>query len=300
MSTIGFDKLKLLAIFSIVVEQKSFAGAARKLLSSRSRVSEQISKLEQMLGVRLLQRSTRRLELTDEGIQVYEEAVKLSQVINQVEAIVSPDVPSGRVTITVNHDIAHKFLLGALNKFYQLYPNIKIDLELHDEAQDLIMEHIDLAIRIGKPKDSNLIARTMHKDRFAIFASPDFVKQYGKPDSIEQLEQLPWITLGQVSQNNSVQLIINNKQIEIKPKSFSRCNSPFMVQEMVKAGLGVSILLPTTVEKEVTKGELVQLVPDIRSEPLDFALVYPSRKQLPTRTRTVIDYLLSEKIFNSN
>lgn len=300
MSTIGFDKLKLLAIFSIVVEQKSFAGAARKLQSSRSRVSEQISKLEQMLGVRLLQRSTRRLELTDEGSLVYEEAVKLSQVINQVEAIVSPDVPSGRVTITVNHDIAHKFLIRALGKFYQLYPNIQIDLELHDDAQDLIMEHIDLAIRIGKPKDSNLIARTMHKDRFAIYASPDFIKHHGTPNSLEQLEQLPWITLEQVSQNSSVQLIINNKQIEIKPKSFSRCNSPFMVQEMVKAGLGVSILLPTTVEKEINKGELVQIAPDIRSEYLDFALVYPSRKQLPTRTRVVIDYLLSEQIFSFN
>lgn len=299
MSTMGFDKLKLLAIFNIVVEQKSFAGAARILMSSRSRVSEQVSKLEQMLGVRLLQRSTRRLELTDEGSQVYEEAMKLSQVINQVEAIVSPNVPSGRVTISVNHDIAHKFLLKELTKFYQLFPNIQIDLELHDKAQDLIMEHIDLAIRIGKPKDSNLIARTMHKDKFAIYASPEFIKHHGEPETLSQLEQLRWITLGPVTQNNSVQLVLNNQPIEIRPKSFSRCNSPYMVQEMVRAGLGVSILLPTTVENEVNKGELIQLLPDIRSEDLDFSLVYPSRRQLPTRTRAVIDYLLQAQIFST-
>lgn len=299
MSTIGFDKLKLLAIFSIVVEQKSFAAAARKLMSSRSRISEQISKLEQILGVRLLQRSTRRLELTDEGALVYEEAVKLTQVVNQVEAIVSPDVPSGRVTISLNHDIAHKFLLPSLSQFHQQYPNIQIDLELNDEAQDLIMEHIDLAIRVGKPKDSNLIARTMYKDKFAIYASPDFIEQYGNPESLLQLEQLPWITIEQVSKTKSIQLVLNNKPIEIKPFSFNRCNSPYMVQEMVKAGLGLSILLPITVEKEVNKGELVQIMPDIRSEELDFTLLYPSREQLPSRTRVVIDYLLSAQIFKS-
>ena len=304
MSTIKVDGqyeqlklLKLLAIFATVVEQNSFAAAARKLSSSRSRVSEQVAKLEQLLQVRLLQRTTRKLSLTNEGEQIYKHAVRLESVLKDVEVVINSEVPSGRVALTVNHDIAHKFILPKLAKFKHTYPKIELDLVLEDQAQDLIMEHIDLAIRIGTPKDSSLIARTLFKDSFALFASPEFLKQHYMPETIEELEGLPWLVLPQIFELNKLQALLNNKPVEIKPKQYQLCNSPFMLQRMVTQGLGVSLLLPSTVKQEVEEGKLVRILPELTGEQMQFSVMYPSRKQLPKRTQTVIDFLVEEKIF---
>lgn len=300
MSTIkhSYDQLKLLAIYAVVVEQQSFAGAARILKSSRSRVSEQVAKLEQILGVRLLQRTTRQLNLTIEGAQVYQHALKLNDVISDVEATVTTNEPSGRVAITLNHDIAHKFVLAKLPLLQQKYPKIKLDLLLEDQAQDLVMEHIDLALRVGEAKDSSMIGRVLHKDRFGLFASPKFLSEYPEPETLADLENLNWIILPHLAKQSRVQLLLNNKPIELQLKQYQTCNSPFMVQEMVIAGLGVSLLLPSTVRKEIGEGRLVQLLPEFRSEQLLFSLMYPSRKQLPYRTQAVINFFIEAELFN--
>ncbi len=298
MSTIEFAQLRLLAIFATVVESGSFAEAARKLRSSRSRISEQVALLESKLGVRLLQRSTRQLRVTVEGQQVYEQASQLSGILQNVEAILTPPEPSGRVTLTLTHDTAHKFVLPLLPDFQQRYPQIDLDLVLNDSKMDLISDRIDLGIRIGIPEDSSLIARVMHEERFALFASPTYLEQSGIPNTIEKLEKCRWVSLTLSSPDDVQRMQQNEKAIEIRPQQFYRCNSPLLMQNMVKEGLGIGALLPTTVKREVEQGELKQIMPSIRSEWITFALVYPSRKQLPLRTRAVIDYLLGKKVFN--
>lgn len=300
MSTIkhDYDQLKLLAIYATVVEQQSFAAAARKLKSSRSRISEQVAKLEQLLGVRLLQRTTRQLNLTTEGTQVYQHALRLNEVISDVEATVKTKEPSGRVTMTLNHDIAHKFVLAKLPLLQQKYPEIKLDLLLEDQAQDLVMEHIDLALRIGPAKDSSMIGRVLHKDRFGLFASPKFLSEHAVPETLADLENLNWIILPHLAKQSRVQLLLNSKPVELHLKQYQTCNSPFMVQEMVNAGLGVSLLLPSTVRKEINEGKLIQLLPEFFSEELLFSLMYPSRKQLPHRTQAVINFFIEARLFN--
>jgi DNA-binding transcriptional LysR family regulator len=138
MSTIGNAHLRLLSVYATVVEVKSFAEAARRLKSSRSRVSEQVSQLEVVLGVRLLQRSTRQLIVTSEGAGVYEQARRLPQLLQDIESLVASTEPSGRVAITMNHDTAHKFVLPILEEFQSLYPSIQLDLVLNDERVDII------------------------------------------------------------------------------------------------------------------------------------------------------------------
>lgn len=299
MSTIDFAHLRLLAIFATVVEAGSFAGAARKLRSSRSRISEQVAQLEADLGVRLFQRSTRQLNITPEGRQIFEQAHQLPGILQGVEAITTPSEPSGRVAITLNHDIAHKFVLPVLAQLQTRHPAIQLDLILDDDRLDLIGEQIDLAIRIGIPKDESLIARVMHEERFALYASPTFLQQHGTPKTLKELQQLPWIVLSQTAQSEIKNLRQHNKSISIKPAHFYRCNSPLMVQNMVINGLGIGALLPGTVSREVAEGQLIRLMPSISSEAMVFALVYPSRRQLPARTRAVIDFLLTEDVFRS-
>ena len=299
MSTIGYNHFRLLAIFVTVVEAGSFAAAARQLRSSRSRVSEQISQLELDLGVRLLQRSTRQLSITTEGQQVYDQAKILPEMLHSIESITAPETPSGRVSITLNHDIAHKYLLPVIPEFEARFPDVKLDLILEDKRVNLISENIDLAIRIGIPKDESLIARVMHEERFGLFASTQFLEKYGTPKNLDDLQKLCWVLIMiQNNESNIQHLRQFDRTVTLKPETFYRCNSPLMAQKMVLKGLGVGALLPTTVSQDVSCGRLKHIMPTIHSEPLVFSLVYPSRRQIPLRTRVVIDYLLNVNVFN--
>lgn len=297
MGNLDFNHLRLLAIYACVVENGSFAAAARKLHSSRSRVSEQIAQLEKDLGTRLLQRSTRQLTMTQEGQRVYAEAQALPATLNRIEAIAKPQRPSGRVAITVSHDIAHKFLLPRLADLQQCYPDIRLDLILDDRRLDLIDEQIDLAIRVGLPQDDSVVARILHEESFAIYASPQYLQQRGTPETLQQLQQHRWVLLQQTSHDNVIRLRQHGHMIDIRPSSYYRCNSPLMLQHMVARGLGLGVMLPTSVRQELSEHAVTQVMPSISSEPLVFALMYPSRRQLPQRTRAVIDYLLNARLF---
>ncbi|BDY06587.1 LysR family transcriptional regulator [Ferrimonas sp. YFM] len=297
MSTINFSQLKPLAIFSLVVESGSFAAAARKLNTSRSRVSEQVSGLEEALGIRLIQRSTRQLAVTPEGDRIYQLARTLPEVLNDVEAIGQPAVPSGRVALTVTHDVGIKHLAPVLEGFCQRYPQIQLDLVVSDQPLDLIGEQIDLGIRIGFPKDDSLVARVLHQEAFSLYASPAYLTQHGTPASATDLEQHRWITLFQSGSDGAQHLIHQDNSLTIRPTNFFRTSSPLMMQQMICDGLGMGCLLPVTVKQELADGRLVQVMPEIGSERLVFTLLYPSRRQIPQRVRCLIDYLLEAKLF---
>ena len=292
MSTINFSHLKLLATFATVVDCGSFAEAARRINTSRSRVSEQISQLENELNVRLLQRTTRQLNVTAEGKSIYAEAKKLHDVINNIDRNLIQDAPSGRVSVTVTHDIAHKFLLPLLPAFKRQYPDINLNVIASDDRLDLIAENIDLGLRIGLPRDDSLIGRVLYQERFSLYASKHYIEQYGVPETVDALQQHRWILLQQMNAGASLHLMMDDTPVEISPEHFELSNSPHFVQEMVKAGLGISTLLPSTIKREVESGELIRICPQISSAPLLFTLVYPSRKQVPSRTRALIDYLI--------
>lgn len=291
MSTINFTHLKLLAIFATVIESGSFAAAARSLKSSRSRVSEQVSQLEEVLGVRLLQRSTRQLLATREGKDVYDQAKELSGLLLDVESAVTATEPRGRVTVTMNHDMAHKIFLPLLQEFLGSYPLISLDLILDDAKTDLIAEQVDLAIRIGLPSSDSLIGRVLHEESFGLFASSGYVEEFGIPQTIKELESRSWILLSLPTLESNFLFRKKNKLFEIKPKNFHLCNSPLMMQHMTVEGLGISALLPSMLSEEIAQKRVVNIMPSVKSEPLVFSLVYPSRRHVPQRTRVLIDFL---------
>ncbi|RZM71232.1 LysR family transcriptional regulator [Pseudoalteromonas rubra] len=297
MITINHNSLKLLAIFATVIDSGSFAAAARRLHSSRSRVSEQVSQLELQLNVRLLQRSTRQLKLTQEGERVLQHARQLKGILQHVEAELTDTEPSGRVTLTMNHDIAHKFVVPKLDKLAQRYPQISLDLIVDDDPLDLIEQQIDLAIRIGFIRDESLVARILHQERFALFASPALLEKHDTPRTLEELEAMPWLMLKQTAERGAQMLYHHEEPVVLQPQQHHSCNSPYLLQHMVVSGLGVATLLPSTVQTEINEGKLVRIFESLHSEPLVFSLVYPSRRQVPQRTRAVIDFLLSDSLF---
>lgn len=298
MSTIDIAHLRHLAVFASVVENGSFAAAARQLGTSRSRVSEQVAQLEQVLGVRLLQRSTRQLTLTTEGQQVYQQASALPAILQEVESAVSAPEPQGRVSISVNHDIAHKHLLPQLREFKQRYPLIQLDLMLNDDKIDLIHDQVDLAIRVGIPSDDSLVARVLYEESFTIFASPEYLQQHGQPRRVSELEDHQWIMLTQTTQKGLLQFRHRGELLELRPDNYYLCNSPLMLQQMVVAGLGMGAMFETTVRAELARGDLVKIMPSVASEVQTFYLVYPTRHHVPRRTRALIDFLLQSHLFD--
>lgn len=299
MSTIGYQHLRPLAIFVRVVDEGSFAAAARSLKSSRSRVSEQITQLEDDLGVRLLHRSTRKLSLTEEGRRVYDKVRALPRLLEETIEIATQEKPSGRVSITATHDVGVSQLLPALESFRVLYPDVELDINLSDERLDLVAEGIDMGIRIGLPRDDSLIGRVLYEDRFGLYASRDYLATHGMPRDVEALGRHRWICLNNVSPGGVHRLFRGKELITLASAHYELCNSPHMVIAMAMAGMGLAQLFPSTVRKEVAAGQLVPILPELTGETMIFSLVYPSRKHLPLRTRALIDHLLAARLFDA-
>lgn len=179
-----------------------------------------------------------------------------------------------------------------------MHPKIELSLVLDDRKLDLIAEQLDLGIRIGYMQDDSLVARVMHQEQPKLFASPAFIAQHAAPTTLQSLALKPWVLPLGLVHNNKVQLLQNNRQIECELTDVYRCNSPLMIQKMVAQGLGIGLLLPTTVRREINRGELVPVMSSLSAQALVFSLVYPSRKQVAARTRVVIDYLLQSQLFN--
>ncbi|WP_096174374.1 LysR family transcriptional regulator [Cohaesibacter sp. ES.047] len=300
MSTIGFQHFRPLAIFVCVVDEGSFAGAARHLKTSRSRVSEQITQLEEDLGVRLLQRSTRKLSLTEEGRRIYDRVRPLPQLLEETVAIATQERPTGRVSITATHDVGVTQLLPALSRFRARYPDVELDIILSDQRLDLIAEGIDMGIRIGLPRDDSLIGRILYEDRFRLYASRDYLDASGIPETIEALSSHHWVCLSHVSPGGLNRLYRDGERVSIQAQHYELCNSPQMVISMALAGMGIAQLFPSTVRKDVASGALVPVLPQLTGENMVFSLVYPSRKHVPMRTRALIDHLMASRLFDGN
>jgi DNA-binding transcriptional LysR family regulator len=297
MSTIKLERLKHLAIFAKVVQLGSFAAVAKQLNSSRSRISEQVAQLEEEMNVRLLQRTTRKLSLTPEGQAVFEEAVKLGAVLDNVNAQIDQTEPKGRVTITTTNDIGNNQLLGALKSFQLTYPDIDVDVILSDEKLDLIDKGIDLGIRVSLPQDRRLSGQIIHQDRFKLFASQDYLRENTQVKSLGDLQKFTWITLEQAALNRMQRFYVGDELMEFSPTKYLRCNSPLMMQAMVAEGMGIGFLLPATMKDDIQAGRVVSIFDEISGPHVVISLVYPSARQMPLRVRLLRDHLVKQQIF---
>jgi len=142
-----------------------------------------------------------------------------------------------------------------------------------------------------------VVARVLHEERFGLYASPDYLKSQGTPDSVEALEAAQWTLLTQSHPDDVVRLRRDDQTVEIRPRVFNRCNSPLMLQHLVLQGHGIGALLPGVMRPEIEAGLLVPVMPELTSDPMVVSLMYRSRKQLPERTRAVVDYLMAECLF---
>lgn len=276
-----------LALFLDVVQQGSFAKAAALHDMDNSALSKQIKKLESTLGVQLLNRSTRSLSLTSAGEEILQQTHILVDTLNHIQNIADSyhSEPKGTLRITSSIFFGQQYLQPAISRFMKEYPNVQVSLSLDDKKSDIIADHLDLAFRVGKLAESNLIARKIANTNFAIIASEEFVQRHGKPTNPEQLIALPAVIYSNGDTClDQIKLSDNPKQKNFntyKMKGNYRVSDVRTMIDAVRDGLGYTMIDLFNLERPIEQLKLVPLLTNYALSTMDTGIyaIYPYRKQ---------------------
>jgi len=287
------DELKRIGVFTRVVEAKSFSEAARQLGVAKSAVSKQVALLEKEVGVRLLNRTTRSISLTEAGEIFYRHC---SDIVTRTHVALDElrqyqNQPTGtlRVSSPISFGTAH--LVPVIKELRSLYPHLKIELLLEDRIVNMVEEGIDLAIRIGWLPDSNLIAKKLCESAMVVFASPEYLAKHPAPTHPKQLVDHQWISLSVLKAPLRWSFEKNGKNEVVQVNSPIKSNSIDAVTSLALAGQGISALTKYTVESHFQSGALTQLLPNYHLEPVGIYAVYPHREHVPPKVRAFMDFL---------
>jgi len=291
-------ELSVLQTFVDVVKQGSFAAVARERNVDPSSVSRAIAGLEEELGIRLFQRTTRQLSLTEAGMTYFQRIEPLVEEMQQA-IDVATDIsgqPKGALRITASVSFGLKRIVPLMPDFRAMYPDLTVDLLLTDTNVDLFTERIDLAIRLGLLADSTLIAQQLMQTHYFVCASPQYLKQKGHPKSpsdIENHDCLLFPLAGFRSRwrfKNSDQ-----EENEVFVRGHTIISNAIALQECAIAGMGLALLPNWLIEEDLRDGALVNVFPNYAVTATEFStaawLVYPSRAYVPLKVRVFIDFL---------
>jgi DNA-binding transcriptional LysR family regulator len=285
--------LNSLALFAKVVEAGSFSEAARRLKTPISTVSRRIAELEDQLGVRLLERSTRNLRLTELGAEVLEHAVRSAELNEAVESVVSnrlSDV-SGTLKLSAPPSVSDTLLTPLVNAFQASYPNVRVQILVTERLVDLIAEGVDLAFRLGTLKDSCLVARRVLTYRHQLVASPSYLKTCKPPREPRDLLDHRLLTFSHWKPENSWTFVhkngMNKETLTFQPH-FSM-NDYTGLAPALAAGAGIGELPPVVQPGLIREGRLVEVIPDWRFRTYDLSLVQIGNRHITKPCRLFKD-----------
>ncbi|MBH0062547.1 LysR family transcriptional regulator [Pseudoalteromonas sp. NZS71] len=285
------DKLTTMKTFLAVVQEGSFSKAADKLDISPQLVSKYISALEDNLRTRLLHRTTRKVSVTEAGNQYYQ---RCQQVVIDIEDMenslnnLSENV-SGVLSISAPMSFGTKHLAGLLVDFQKQYPNLKLDLRLTDQYVDIVEQGIDIALRIGVLKNSTLIAKKIAPIHLAVFASPDYLKRHGTPQTLLDLQSHNYLRYSH-SEPTKRLFGVNELKSELKLESNFVANNGDLLLNTAIAGGGIA-MQPTFIAGEaLAQGKVVRILNDYEPDPMGLYMVYANRQFLPSKVRAFVDF----------
>lgn len=290
------NKFLEMTVFITVVDCNSFIEAADKLNMSKQAVSRYIQALEERLQVRLLQRSTRKMVVTNEGQSFYWQAKAIINATEEAENSLSLDQasPQGilRVNVPVSFGILHLAPLWQL--FLNKYPQIELDLTLSDRVVNLLEEGYDLVVRIGNLENSSLISRKLATTRMIVAASPQYIAQYGMPMHPNDLRQHKIIMYSHWARKEQWGFWQNGNYNSVNLTANVYCNNGDSCRQMILQGGGISKQPDFIIGQDIKVGNLVEVLSNYTIEDYNIYAIYPSRKLLPLRTRCLIDFLVTE------
>ncbi len=287
------DPLEGMSVYAAVVDAGTFTGAARQLRISKGAVSQQVQKLEDRLGVRLLNRTTRRLSLTDEGRAFYDHCRRiLDEARDAVDALDSLGTgPRGRLRVNAPMSFGIMHLGPAVADFMAAYPEIEIDLELNDRQLDVVEEGFDMAIRIARLPDSSLIARRLAPCRRIVMASPAYWDRVGRPRHPNDLKNHDALIYDYLSDPDTWTFKGPEGRISVTVSGRMRANNGEVLLAAAKRGLGVDFAPTFFCCGEIQSGELEVVLSDFEDDPISVYAVYPHKRHLSPRVRAFVDFL---------
>lgn len=284
--------LNEIVVFARVVETKSFTAAAQQLGLPKSTVSRKVSQLEERLGARLLQRTTRKLSLTEIGAAYFERCQRIVADIAAAEQLVGDlqSTPRGRLKVTAPVDLG-AFALGTLTgSFLAAHPDIDVHLDLSDRLIDLVDEGYDLAIRFGPLAESSLIARRLATSSMGMYATRAYLERHGTPTDPDGLADHDLLVFAPVPRLSTWILHGDGEPVELTPSARMTSNNLLAIFEAARAGAGIAFI-PGFVLSCAEDDGLVPVLPGWRSAPIELYSVYPSGKNLAPKVRLYLDYL---------
>ncbi len=288
------DRLNGMRVFAQVVDSGSFTGAADKLGMSKSLVSRHVSALEKSLAVKLLNRSTRKLSLTEAGALFYEHCDRIVREAALAEQHLArtQSEPAGPVKVTATPAFAVRHVLPALSDFYRQYPKIQVQLSCSNRPLDLGESGFDLGIRVAFKPPSHLVARKLADNRSVLCASPDYLERYGTPRRIEDLGKHECVLFPPLTPKGAWTFQRDKRKVSVPVAGSFETDEMDAVRAAVSSGLGIGILPVYMVSETLRNGELVPFLRSYKVMPESaIYLVYLPNLTLPSRVRALIEFL---------
>lgn len=288
------DRVEAMQVFVRVAECGSFTKAAETLRMPRASVSAAVQQLESRVGARLLSRTTRRVNLTQEGTAFFERCTQVLSDLDEIETLFldAPTKLAGRLKIDAPGRIARRFIAPALPSFFREYPDLHVELGATDRAIDLVQEGVDCVIRVGIPAESSLVARRIGMLKQITCASPDYLAEHGTPRTLDDLTQ--HAAIHYIAQPSGEIACFGyfedgNLRVENMRGSVTVNNAETYVACCI-AGLGLIQIPAFDVNDDLSAGRLVEVMPQCRAPSLPVSVLYPHRRQLTQRVQVFVNW----------
>lgn len=288
------DNLNGMLAFVRVVESGSFVGAGKRLGLSASAVGKSLARLEEKLGVRLLNRSTRRISLTDEGTLFFERCQRIVAEVQEAEAELAriSDTPRGKLRVSLPA-IGYRMLLPILPEFSERYPEIELDLDFNDRLIDVIAEGVDAVIRSGELADSQLKSRTLGPFAFVLIGAPHYFARHGIPQAPRDLEQHACLRY-KFPGSTQLQEWTLALPADAPPLLLRSALTSNNLESLIFAagqGLGIAFVPDFVVRSALAEGSLVSVLDDYQIDSGKFSILWPSSRHLLPKLRVFVDFL---------
>jgi DNA-binding transcriptional LysR family regulator len=286
------DRVLLLQTFVRIVEAGSLSAAAAQLGATQPTVSRRLQALEQWFGVRLLQRSTHSMKLTEDGLRCYEQARELLVGWQAFESDLrgAGDEPEGTLRVVAPHAFGQEQLVGPLARYLQQYPRVSVEWLLQDETRSMVAEGVDCAIQVGELSDPSVVAIRISEVKRIAVCAPSLAEARPLPADPSDLEALPWLAL-QTYYRNEVTLLHSasgqSRRLAIKPRMST--DSLYALRSAAVLGLGVAVVSAWLVADDLASGRLVQVVPEWTAPSLPVFLAYRHASFYPARLRRFVE-----------
>jgi DNA-binding transcriptional LysR family regulator len=285
------DRIAAMQAFVAVADGKGFAPAARKLGLSPSAVTRLIAALEQRLGARLLQRTTRQVTLTDAGSRYLERARRILADVEEAEQAIEGERtrPGGRLVISAPIGFGRLHVSPVVSAYLKRFPEVAADLRLSDRMINLVEEGVDLAVRIGHLPDSTLVARHVGEMRRIVVASNDYLKAHGEPKRPAEIAAHETIQFGAVTAAAEWRFVEDGHEVSVSPSPRFSSNSADAAIQHAEAGGGLTRVLAYQAAASLRAGRLKIVLAKFEQPPLPIHIVYPTSRLLSAKVRTFID-----------